>query len=131
MRFLKEFQAFAMRGNVIDLAVAVVMGAAFNKIVGSLVDGIVMPFIGLLIGGVNIADKSLTIGQAVIKWGMFLQSIIDFALIAFSIFMVIKAMNTLRLKKDMTASAKPSDEVLLLGEIRDLLKSRPMTADSQ
>lgn len=124
MRFFKEFQAFAMRGNVIDLAVAVVMGAAFNKIVSSLVEGIIMPVIGLLIGGVNIAGKSITIGQAVIKWGMFLQSIIDFTLIAFSIFIVIKAMNSLHLKKDLTTAAKPTEEVKILSEIRDLLKKQ-------
>lgn len=121
MSLLSEFKAFAMRGNVIDLAVAVVIGAAFGKIVSSLVDGIIMPAIGLLLGGINIADKSITIGHAVIKWGMFLQSIIDFTIIAFSIFIVIKALNSLQ-KKQQEAPAKPSDEVLLLTEIRDLLK---------
>src|SRR5579883_645885 len=99
MRFLTEFKAFAMRGNVMDLAVAVVMGAAFGKIVASLVDGIIMPLIGLLLGGVNIAGKSFTLGQAVIKWGLFLQSVIDFTLIAFSIFLAIKAINILQQKE--------------------------------
>lgn len=123
MSFLSEFKAFAMRGNVIDLAVAVVMGAAFGKIVSSLVDGIIMPFIGLLLGGINIADKSITIGQSVVKWGMFLQSIIDFTLIAFSIFLVVKAVNSFQ-KKEEPASAKPSDEVMLLTQIRDLLQKK-------
>lgn len=123
MSFLSEFKAFAMRGNVIDLAVAVVMGAAFGKIVSSLVDGIIMPFIGLLLGGINIADKSITIGQSVVKWGMFLQSIIDFTLIAFSIFLVVKAVNSFQ-KKEEPAPAKPSDEVMLLTQIRDLLQKK-------
>jgi large conductance mechanosensitive channel len=122
MSFISEFKAFAMRGNVIDLAVAVVMGAAFGKIVSSLVDGIIMPVIGLLLGGINIADKTITIGQAVIKWGMFLQSIIDFTIIAFAIFVAIKALNSLQ-KKQEAAPPKSSDEVILLGEIRDLLKA--------
>lgn len=90
MRFLSEFKQFAMRGNVVDLAVAVVIGAAFGKIVSSLVDGIIMPVIGLILGGINVADKSFKIGDAVIKWGAFLQTVIDFTLIAFAIFIVIK-----------------------------------------
>lgn len=122
MSFLNEFKKFAMRGNVVDLAVAVVMGAAFGKIVSSLVDGIVMPLIGLLLGGINISDKSFTIGQAVVKWGMFLQTIIDFTIIAFAIFLAVKAINTLQKKEE--AKAKPSDEVILLTEIRDLLKQK-------
>lgn len=121
MSFLQEFKAFAMRGNVVDLAVAVVIGGAFGKIISSLVDGIVMPLIGLLLGGINIADKTLVFGQATIKWGLFLQSVIDFTIIAFSIFVALKLINTLQAKKDATPPAK-SDEVILLTEIRDLLK---------
>lgn len=123
MRFLNEFKAFAMRGNVVDLAVAVVMGAAFGKIVSSLVDGIVMPVIGLLLGGVNISDKTFVIGQATVKWGMFLQSIIDFTIISFAIFLAVKGINTLQ-KKQEAAPTPPSDEVLILREIRDLLKTK-------
>lgn len=122
MSFFSEFKAFAMRGNVVDLAVAVVMGAAFGKIVSSLVDGIVMPIIGLLLGGINISDKTFTIGQAVIKWGMFLQTIIDFTIISFAIFLAVKGINKLQKKEE--AKAKPSDEVVLLAEIRDLLKQK-------
>lgn len=122
MGFVSEFKAFAMRGNVIDLAVAVIIGAAFGKIVASLVDGIIMPLIGLLLGGINITDKTLTIGQASIKWGLFLQSIIDFTLIAFSIFVAIKILSTLQ-KKQEAAPPKPNEEVVLLREIRDLLKN--------
>lgn len=123
MSFLNEFKAFAMRGNVVDLAVAVVMGAAFGKIVSSLVDGIVMPVIGLLLGGVNISDKTIVIGQATVKWGMFLQSIIDFTIISFAIFLAVKGINTLQ-KKQEAAPVPPTDEVVLLREIRDLLKSK-------
>lgn len=121
MSFLKEFKAFAMRGNVIDLAVAVIIGAAFGKIITALVDGIVMPLIGLLLGGINIADKTLVFGQATIKWGMFLQSVIDFTIIAFAIFLALKLINKLQ-KKKQEEEPKVSDEVRLLTEIRDLLK---------
>ncbi|MFI4963106.1 MAG: large-conductance mechanosensitive channel protein MscL [Legionellales bacterium] len=123
MSFLKEFKQFAIRGNAVDLAVAVVMGAAFGKIISSLVDGIVMPFIGLLLGGVNIAGKSLTIGDAVIKWGAFLQTIIDFTIIAFAIFAAVKLINLLK-KKEEEQPKVPSAEEQLLAEIRDLLKGK-------
>jgi large conductance mechanosensitive channel len=121
MKWMTEFKQFAMRGNVIDLAVAVVIGAAFGKIVASLVDGIVMPLIGLLIGGVDIAGKSLTLGHAVIKWGMFLQSVVDFTIIAFSIFVAIKLVNLLQSEKNLLSPPVPKQEALLT-EIRDLLK---------
>lgn len=121
MSFLQEFKQFAMRGNVVDLAVAVVIGAAFGKIVSSLVDGIVMPLLGLLLGGVNIAGKSFTLGQATVKWGMFLQSIIDFTIIAFSIFVAIKFITMLQYK-EQASEPKLSKEEVLLTEIRDLLK---------
>lgn len=130
MKLLDEFKAFAMRGNVLDLAVAVVMGAAFGKIVASMVDGIIMPCIGLLLGGVNIADKSLRLGDAVIKWGAFLQSIIDFTLIAAAIFIVIKLVNSIQKQRVETAAQQPlSLTDSLLTEIRDELtqsrKSNP------
>ena len=123
MSFLKEFKQFALRGNVFDLAVAVVIGAAFGKIVSSLVDGIIMPLIGLLLGGINIADKSFTINQAVVKWGLFLQTIIDFTIVAFSIFVAIKAINFLKEKKEAEQRV-PTHEEVLLTEIRDLLKNK-------
>ncbi len=123
MSFLSEFKAFAMRGNVIDLAVAVVIGAAFGKIISALVDGIIMPLIGILLGGINITDKTLTLGNAVIKWGLFLQSVIDFTIIAFSIFLAIKAISALQ-KKQETAPAKPVEEIVLLTQIRDLLQKK-------
>lgn len=123
MSFLQEFKAFAMRGNVIDLAVAVVIGAAFGKIIASLVDGIIMPLIGLVLGGINVSDYKFTFGKAVIKWGEFLQTVIDFTLIAFSIFIVIKILSSLKRKGDPEAVA-PREEVVLLTQIRDLLQDK-------
>ena len=96
MNFLSEFKAFAMCGNVVDLAVGVIIGGAFGKIVSSLVDGIIMPVLGLILGGIDIAAKSFTVGHAVIKWGAFLQTVIDFTIIAFSIFIFIKLINFLQ-----------------------------------
>lgn len=126
--FISEFKAFAMKGNVIDLAVAVVIGAAFGKIVSSLVANIITPSIGLLMGGVNLSGLSYTIGDATMTYGVFLQSILDFVIVALVIFMVIKGINK---AQDMTDGdneveeekpAEPSDEVKLLQEIRDSLK---------
>lgn len=122
MSFIQEFKKFAMRGNVVDLAVAVVIGAAFGKIITSLVDGIIMPLIGLLLGGINVANKSFTLGDAVVKWGAFLQTIIDFTIIAFAIFLAIKFINLLK-RKEEAEEPKYTHEETLLMEIRDLLKS--------
>lgn len=121
MKFWEEFKTFAMRGNVVDLAVAVVMGAAFNKIISSLVDGIIMPILGILCGGINISDKTLILGNAVIKWGAFLQSVIDFTLIALVIFLIIKTINYLH-HQPITTQTKLSASEKILIEIRDLLK---------
>ncbi|MCC5016102.1 MULTISPECIES: large-conductance mechanosensitive channel protein MscL [unclassified Legionella] len=123
MSFLSEFKQFAMRGNVMDLAVAVVIGAAFGKIVSSLVDGIIMPVIGLLMGGINITDKTFKIGAAVIKWGAFLQTIIDFTIIAFAIFVAIKFINILQKKQEETEEKIGKEEAILI-EIRDLLREK-------
>lgn len=122
MSFIKEFKEFAIKGNVVDLAVAVIIGAAFGKIVSVLVSGIVMPLIGLLLGGVNIAGKTLTVGAAVVKWGEFLQTIIDFTIISLSIFVAIKCISLL--KKDEKKEKEPTREEALLTEIRDLLKEK-------
>ena len=99
---LKEFRDFAMRGNVIDLAVAVIIGGAFGKIVASLVGDILMPLIGLLLGGLNFADLAFTVGSAQVKYGAFIQNIIDFIVIAFVIFLMVRAMN--RTKKPVPAA---------------------------
>jgi large conductance mechanosensitive channel len=137
MGMIQEFKEFAMKGNVVDLAVGVIIGAAFGKIVSALVDGVIMPPIGKLIGGVNFNELSFVIQEAVvgadgketaaevaIKYGAFLQTVIDFTIIAFVLFMVIKLMN--RLKRTEAAAppppAEPSEEVVLLREIRDALK---------
>lgn len=122
MSFIKEFKEFAVKGNVVDLAVAVVIGAAFGKIVSSLVSGIIMPLIGLLLGGVNITGKTLTVGDAVVKWGEFLQSIIDFTLISLSIFVAVKCISLIR--KEDKKETPLSREEQLLTEIRDLLKGK-------
>ncbi len=124
--FIEEFKAFAMKGNVIDLAVAVVIGAAFGKIVSSLVDNIITPVIGLLMGGVDFSGLAHTVGEAEITYGVFIQSVIDFVIVALVIFLVIKAINKATEKKEEAPAeekpAEPSEEVKLLREIRDNLK---------
>ena len=126
--FIEEFKAFAMKGNVIDLAVAVVIGAAFGKIVSSLVDNIITPFIGLLMRGTDFSSLSYTVGDATMTYGAFIQSIIDFLIVALVIFIVVKAINRAkqsikREKDEVTAKpAEPSEEVKLLREIRDTLQ---------
>lgn len=122
--FIKEFKEFISRGNVIDLAVAVVIGGAFTKIVNSLVNDIIMPIIGVIIGGINFEHLMVTIGTAEIKYGMFIQAVVNFLLIAFVIFSIIKAINTFNKKKEDAPEepAKPSEDIVLLTEIRDLLK---------
>ena len=105
---LKEFKAFVMRGNVLDLAVAVIIGGAFGKIVGSLVNDILMPLVGLAMGGVNFAELSFTVGQAVVKWGAFVQAIIDFIVIAFVIFMIIRTANKSKKKEEPAPPAEPT-----------------------
>lgn len=126
MSFLQEFKDFAIKGNVIDLAVAVVIGAAFGKITSSLVSGIIMPLIGLLLGGINIANRAFTLGDSVVKWGEFLQSVIDFTIISFSIFIAIKGISLLRKKEEKKEEKKEvlTREEILLAEIRDLLREK-------
>lgn len=130
-KLLSEFREFALKGNVIDLAVGVVIGAAFGKIVSSLVDQVIMPPIGWLIGGVDFsAYKWILVpagadgkGEVSILYGAFINTIIQFAIVAFAIFLVIKLMNRM-IKKEEAAPAAPAEDVVLLGEIRDLLKER-------
>ena len=135
MGMMQEFKEFAMRGNVIDLAVGVVIGAAFGKIVTALVDKVIMPPIGLLIGGVDFSKLSITLKQAtvdaagkevpavVLAYGEFINAVIQFLIIAFAIFLVVKAINRFHKKPD-DAPAAPPEDVLLLREIRDELKQR-------
>ena len=122
---LKEFKAFAMRGNVMDLAVGVILGTAFGKIVSSLVADIIMPIVGLLIGGINFTRLSFTFGKAVVKYGVFIQTVVDFVIIAFSIFLFIKLFNKVYIREKKEEEVPPSltKEEELLTEIRDLLKS--------
>ena len=93
---LKEFKEFAMRGNVLDLAVAVIIGGAFGKIIASLVNDVLMPLIGLVLGGINFSELAFTVGEAVVKWGAFVQSILDFVIVAFVIFMIVRTMNRMQ-----------------------------------
>lgn len=122
--FIKEFKEFISRGSVIDLAVAVVIGGAFTKIVNSLVDDIIMPIIGVIIGGINFGNLMATVGTAEIKYGMFIQAIVNFLLIALVIFSVIKAINQFKKKEEEKPEepAAPSEDIVLLTEIRDLLR---------
>lgn len=121
MGFMKEFKDFAMRGNVVDLAVAVIIGGAFGKIVSSLVGDVVMPVVGLLLGGINFSGLSIMVGDAVIKYGAFLQAVVDFLIIAWVVFVALKLLNSMK-KAEPPAAPAASNQEVLLGEIRDLLK---------
>jgi large conductance mechanosensitive channel len=123
MQMLQEFKSFAMKGNVVDLAVGVIIGVAFGKIVASLVEDVVMPLVGAVIGGVNFSGLAVTVGSATLKYGKFLQSCLDFLIIAWVIFIAVQAINRLRREKPPAPAATPRQEVLL-EEIRDLLKQR-------
>lgn len=126
---LKEFKEFAMKGNVLDLAVGVIIGGAFGKIVSSLVNDVIMPLVGLLLGGVDFSKLEKAIGTkgAVLKYGAFIQSVVDFLIIAFTIFIFIKLINSFKKREEVVEvkeEPKPTKEELLLTEIRDLLKER-------
>jgi large conductance mechanosensitive channel len=127
----KEFKEFAMRGNVVDMAVGIIIGAAFGRIVSSLVNDVIMPPIGLLLGGIDFNSFMVTIKAAsgnapavAIRYGTFVNVLVDFIIVAFVLFMIIKLMNTARMKKEAVPPSppKPSSEEMLLAEIRDLLK---------
>ena len=144
MGFLNEFKAFALKGNVMDMAVGVIIGGAFGKIVTSLVNDVIMPPIGLVVGGVDFTDLKLTLKQQFLEaagevpppavtwnYGAFLQQVVDFTILAFCVFMMVKVMNRLTIKKKEEEPApapapepEPTKEELLLAEIRDLLKER-------
>jgi large conductance mechanosensitive channel len=133
MSFISEFRKFAVRGNVVDLAVGVIMGAAFGKIVSSLVADVVMPLLGLVVGGINFSDRVIVLKEAqgeipavVLKYGTFIQSIFDFTIIAFAIFLFVRAINSLHAKQEEVKANPPvpTKEEVLLTEIRDLLKQK-------
>lgn len=121
----KEFKTFAFKGNVLDLAVAVIIGGAFGKIVSSVVEDLIMPLLGILLGGLDFSNIVIPVGDTSIKVGSFIQTVIDFLIIAFSIFLFIKLLNKFKRKEEAEPEkpAEPSKEELLLTEIRDLLKS--------
>jgi large conductance mechanosensitive channel len=120
---LKEFRDFIMRGNVIDLAVAVIIGVAFGAIITSLVDDIIMPIVGMLLGGIDFTALSITVGSAQIMYGNFIQAVVNFLIIALALFLIIKAANTAMRKKPVEAPPPVlTTEEILLTEIRDLLK---------
>lgn len=134
---LQEFKKFAMRGNVVDMAVGIIIGGAFGKIVSSIVGDLIMPLIGMLIGGINFSElkfvlkEAQTVGETTIpevalNYGMFIQTTFDFLIIAFAIFLLVKGINTLNKKKEEepAAPAPPAEDILLLKEIRDLLKEK-------
>jgi len=136
MKIVEEFKQFAMKGNMVDMAVGIIIGGAFGKIVSSLVNDVIMPPLGLLLGGVNFSDLKLNLKAAgvdeagnvieavTLNYGMFIQTFIDFLIIALAIFMMIKAMNRMKKKEEVAPAAppEPSKEEKLLTEIRDLLK---------
>ncbi|HEY8402336.1 MAG TPA: large-conductance mechanosensitive channel protein MscL [Cytophagaceae bacterium] len=139
MKFIQEFKQFAIKGNLIDIAVGIVVGAAFGQITSSFVDNVLMPPIGLLIGGVDFSDLKIILKSAevaengtVIKeavtmqYGLFIQRVIDFLIIAFSVFLLVKVVNSLNRKKEEAAAPAPAkpDHMIVLEEIRDLLKNK-------
>src|SRR5512137_1383072 len=130
MGFVKEFKTFAMRGNVMDMAVGIVVGVAFGKIVTSLVNDVIMPPVGLLMGGVDFSHLAVTLKAAAgsepavtLKYGMLINTVIDFLIVVFAIFLVVKGMNALKRKKEEAPAAPPVQE-MLLRDIRDLLKGK-------
>lgn len=131
MQWIKDFKAFALKGNVMDLAIGVIIGASFGKIISSLVGDVLMPFLGLILGRINLSTLSITLKQAegetpalLLSYGKFLQTIIDFVIIAFCVFLIISLLQRMKKKEKeiVKAPPAPSEEVILLGEIRDLLK---------
>ncbi len=131
MGMLKEFKEFAVKGNVVDMAVGIIIGAAFGKIVSSFVADVIMPPIGLLLGGVDFTNLAITLKAAagnapavVLGYGKFIQSVVDFTIVAFAIFLVVKAMNSMKKKEEESVPEEPPKQEVLLAEIRDLLKEK-------
>ena len=133
MGMMSEFKKFAVKGNVMDMAVGIIIGAAFGKIVAAFVSGVMMPPLGLLLGGVDFSDLAIVLKEATenseavtLKWGAFVQTAIDFLIVAFAVFMMVKAMNNMKAKEEEKPAEppKPSNEELILTESRDLLKAK-------
>lgn len=129
MKWLKEFQDFVNRGNVVDLAVGIVIGAAFTAIVNSLVNDLIMPIIGIVTGGIDFTGLAVTVGDASLAYGNFIQAVLNFLIIAFAVFWLVKMVNQLRKQEEDKPAepAAPTTEEKLLTEIRDLLKARQGT----
>ena len=132
MKIIQEFKTFAVKGNVVDMAVGIIIGAAFGKIVTSLVNDVIMPPIGLLIGGIDFSRLTVTLKDAVdqspavvLKYGEFINTVINFLIVAWAVFMLIKAINSLKKKEETKPAAPPApkEDIVLLSEIRDILKS--------
>ena len=126
-KFLEEFKAFALRGNVMDLAVGVIIGGAFGAITTSLIDDLLMPLLGMIVGGIDFGGLSVTVGGAVLAYGNFIAAVLNFLLIALVVFWLVKAVNALTRKKEAeapSAPSAPSAEEKLLAEIRDLLREK-------
>jgi len=130
-KFISEFKEFISKGNVLDMAVGVIIGGAFSKIVSSLVNDVMMPLIGIIIGGHDFTNLSIKVGNAKIMYGSFLQNVVDFLIVAFCLFTVIKIINRFKKKQEKNENKEkiktPSEEVMLLSEIRDLLKTDKTT----
>lgn len=129
MKFIREFKEFAVRGNVVDMAIGIIIGVAFGKIVTSFVNDVIMPPLGLIIGGVDFSALTIVLKEAVLdkpavilKYGVFLNTVIDFIIVAFVIFIIVKLMNKLKKQKEETPAA-PAPDIVLLTEIRDILKA--------
>ena len=121
---LEEFKKFISKGNIMDLAVGVIIGTAFGKIVSSIVNDILMPIIGVIIGGIDFSNLSIKVGSATIKYGSFVQNVIDFLIIAICIFFIVKILSKFNKKEDKNNESKKDEQVILLEEIRDLLKDK-------
>lgn len=131
MKIIQEFKEFAVKGNVVDMAVGIIIGAAFGKIVTSIVNDIIMPVMGIITGGVDFSDRSLMLREAVgdtpavtLNYGMLIQVTLQFLIVAFAVFLLVKGINRLKRKEEKQAAPAPSNQEVLLAEIRDLLKSQ-------
>lgn len=123
MGMVQEFREFAMKGSLVDMAVGIIIGAAVTEMVGALVDSVIMPVVGIFLGGLDFTSLAITVGEANIRYGEFIQALINFVIVAFVIFMILKAINKMRAAEQQVPEEITAD-VQLLGEIRDLLKNR-------
>ncbi len=123
MGMVSEFKEFAMKGSLMDMAVGIIIGAAIGKVVGALVESVLMPIIGMVMGGVDFSSLAISVGDANIGYGAFIQALIDFTIVAFVIFMILRMMNKMK-KEQVEEEEAPAEDVALLTEIRDLLKQR-------